>query len=53
MDKLTASILSILNSKETIERWGMRSINIVHSYTIEKMVEKHLIALEGVKENNE
>lgn len=53
VDKLTASILSILNSKETIERWGMRSINIVHSYTIEKMVEKHLIALEGVKENNE
>lgn len=52
VNKLAKSILSIFNSKEKIEEWGMNSINIVRSYTIEKMVEKHLAVLERMKEEN-
>ena len=52
VNKLATSILSIFNSKEKIEELGMNSINIVRSYTIEKMAEKHLIVLERMKEEN-
>lgn len=52
VNKLTTSILSIFNSREPIEKWGTNSINIVHSYTIEQMVKKHLAVLEGIKEEN-
>lgn len=47
VEKLTRSILSIVDNKENIEKWGLNSLKIVQSYTIEKMVKKHLTALEN------